>query len=324
MWYIAHNFSRTDSMDKIAVIDIGTNTFHLLIVEVINDDIKVILKEKIAVMLGKGGISQSVITEEAQERALDTLNYFREKTIEHSVTKIFASATSAMRNATNAHVFIEKVLNQTGIEINIISGKKEAEFIHRGVRKSMKIGHQPALIADIGGGSVEFIICNEEEIYWLESFEIGAQRLLDKFHNHDPISEADIKNLYLYLEEELAPLIEKLKKCKPEILIGSSGTFDTLVDMAYAKKEKVKSDKTSFSLNIEDFQLLFDEIIHKDRAERLSIPGMIEMRVDMIVVAICLIQFLLKNNQFSSIEVSSYALKEGVLDAIIQDELKVQ
>ncbi|MBK6267246.1 exopolyphosphatase [Marivirga sp. S37H4] len=310
-------------MDKIAVIDIGTNTFHLLVVEVAGEDIQVIHKEKISVMLGKGGISEARITDAAQSRALETLKYFKGKIEEYQVGKVFASATSAMRNAINGKEFVQKVLKETDIKINVISGKEEAQFIHKGVKKAMRIGQKPALIMDIGGGSVEFIVCDEQNIFWLESFEIGAQRLLDKFHKHDPISKIDINNLYGYLEEELKPLLNELKNWNPHELIGSSGTFDTLVDMAYARKNKAKPNNNSFSLGLDEFQLLFDEIIHKNREERMAIPGMIEMRVDMIVVAICLIQFLLQHHEFNVIQVSTYALKEGVLEAIIQKEITV-
>lgn len=311
-------------MDKIAVIDIGTNTFHLLIVEVSGADRNIIYKEKIAVKLGEGGISEGKITDAAQERAFKTLIHFREKIDSEKVERIFASATSAMRNASNGTEVIRKIEEVSGIKVKIISGIEEAQFIQKGVKKAIKIGAKPTLVMDIGGGSVEFIICNEEEIFWLESYEIGAQRLLDKFHKHDPISKEDIQNLYNYLETELQSLTLQLEKWQPHSLIGSSGTFDTLVDMAYAKKKENKPDEVSFMLSLDDFQLLFDEIIHKVRAERLAIPGMTEMRVDMIVVAICLIQFILRNNDFSAIQVSTYALKEGILEAIIQDEIAVE
>lgn len=308
-------------MNKIAVIDIGTNTFHLLIVFLEKEQRKVVYKEKIAVKLGEGGISESKITDAAQSRAINTLSHFKKVIEKHGVEKVYASATSAMRNASNGNDLIKKVLDVTGIKINLISGLQEAEFIQRGVKAAIKIDDRPTLIMDIGGGSVEFIICNQHEIFWLESFEIGAQRLLDKFHKHDPISSDDIQNLDRYLEEQLKPLNEQLVKWEPHDLIGSSGTFDTLVDMAYEKNGLQKQEEIAYLLSLEDFQILYKEIIHKNRTERLAIPGMLEMRVDMIVVAVCLIQFILRNNDFNGIQVSTYALKEGVLEAIINKEI---
>ncbi len=308
-------------MNKVAVIDIGTNTFHLLIVDLEGGIRNVIFKEKIAVKLGEGGISESKITDAAQERALNTLSYFQSIIEKEKVEKVFASATSAMRNASNGKDIIQKVFERTGITINLISGIQEAEFIQKGVKSAITLDSKPTLIMDIGGGSVEFIICNQNEIFWIESFEIGAQRLLDKFHKHDPMTVYDIDRLNKYLEEQLTPLTEQMANWEPHDLIGSSGTFDTLVDMAFKKNEIEKHEDISYLLSLGDFDLLYDEIIHKKRDERLAIPGMLEMRVDMIVVAVCLIKFILRNNDFNAIRVSTYALKEGVLQAIINEEI---
>ncbi|SMG45319.1 exopolyphosphatase / guanosine-5'-triphosphate,3'-diphosphate pyrophosphatase [Marivirga sericea] len=310
-------------MERIAIIDLGTNTFHLLIMEVKGEEENIIHKEKIAVKLGEGGISEGNISKAAEERALKTMLYFKDKIKEEQVKQVFASATSAMRNASNGKEVMERIYDATGISIQLISGLDEAKFIHKGVKKALNIGLEPALIMDIGGGSVEFIICNQHEVYWMESFEIGAQRLLDKFHKHDPMLPKDIENLDDFLRKELAELKVKMDIYQPHHLIGSSGTFDTLIDINYQEKGVEKPDDNAFSLSLEDFDRIFSEIIHKTRAERMEIPGMIEMRVDMIVVAVCMIQFLIENNEFIDIKVSTYALKEGLLDAIISNELKI-
>ena len=310
-------------MDKIAIIDLGTNTFHLLIVEVTDGEEKIIHKEKVAVKLGEGGISEGNISKAAEERALKTMLYFKDKIKEEQVEQIFASATSAMRNAKNGKEVIQRIYDETGISIKLISGLDEAKFIHMGVKKALEIGPEPALIMDIGGGSVEFIICNNIEVFWMQSFEIGAQRLLDKFHKHDPILPKDIEKLDDFLRKELEELKVKMDIYQPHHLIGSSGTFDTLIDINYMEKGIEKPEDVAFSLSLEDFDRIFDEIIHKSREERMAIPGMIEMRVDMIVVAVCLIQFLIENNEFLDIKVSTYALKEGLLDAILSNEIKL-
>lgn len=310
-------------MDKIAIIDLGTNTFHLLIVEVTDGEEKIIHKEKVAVKLGEGGISEGNISKAAEERALKTMLYFKDKIKEEQVEQIFASATSAMRNAKNGKEVIQRIYDETGISIKLISGLEEAKFIHMGVKKALEIGPEPALIMDIGGGSVEFIICNNIEVFWMQSFEIGAQRLLDKFHKHDPILPKDIEKLDDFLRKELEELKVKMDIYQPHHLIGSSGTFDTLIDINYMEKGIEKPEDVAFSLSLEDFDRIFDEIIHKSREERMAIPGMIEMRVDMIVVAVCLIQFLIENNEFLDIKVSTYALKEGLLDAILSNEIKL-
>lgn len=310
-------------MDKIAIIDLGTNTFHLLLVEVADGEERIIHKEKIAVKLGEGGISKNSISKEAEERAVKTMLYFKEQIEEKQFNQVYASATSAMRNAENGGEVMQRIYNDTGISIQLISGMDEAKFIHKGVKKAVEINEEPVLIMDIGGGSVEFIICNHKEVFWMQSFEIGAQRLLDKFHKHDPILPKDISKLEDFLAKEIEELKVKMNIYQPHHLIGSSGTFDTLIEINKEQQGLEKTNDSSHSLSLDDFDSIFQDLIHKDRAERMAIPGMIEMRVDMIVVAVCLIEFLLQNNDFIDVKVSAYGLKEGLLDAILSNELKV-
>lgn len=308
-------------MKNVAVIDLGTNTFHLMIVTPTDGTLNVKYREKVPVKLGEKGINEGVISDAAAERALTTLKHFRTIVDDYGVERIFASATSAFRNASNSEGLIKRIQTETGFEVHIISGEEEAHFIHRGVKKALRIGNETSLILDIGGGSVEFIICNDEKIFWVQSFEIGAQRLLEKFHRHDPILPEEIQDLREYLNEKLAPLAKAISQYQPEVLIGSSGTFDTLVDIFYAENNKPKQEWSEYRFPIEAFEKIYQELLSKDRTARLAIPGMIEMRVDMIVVACILIQHLIEYQVFKKMRVSTYALKEGVLDALLSNEL---
>ncbi|MTI22429.1 exopolyphosphatase [Fulvivirga sp. RKSG066] len=309
--------------DPIAIIDCGTNTFHLLIVKpVIDGQDEIILKEKIVVKIGEGGINDQIIVPAAENRALSALKSFSDKITAHNATKVFAFATSAFRNARNGEELKQKVKLETGIDINIIPGDQEASFIFEGVKTAMPIGREPVLVMDIGGGSVEFIIGNSEEVLWKESFELGAQRLLDLFHNTEPISKNDLNRLESFLLEKLASLLENIKAFGPNVLIGSSGTFDTLSDI-YCAANNISIDENASErpLTIGSFKAIFVDLVSKNREERLVIPGMIEMRVDMIVVASALIEFLLNQHPFNELRVSTYALKEGVLSLVKSDQM---
>ena len=292
----------------------GTNTFHLLIAEVKEGNFRALLKEKVSVKIGQGGINKGLITEDAWQRAIDCLLHFREVIDKEGVEKVFATATSAIRNAKNGKALTKEIFEKTAIPVRIISGDQEAELIYFGVKKALDIGSETSLIMDIGGGSVEFIICNQDTIFWKQSFEIGAQRLLDMFHYHDPIISEEVSNLNLLLNEKLRPLTQAVAEFKPSVLIGSSGTFDTLSDI-YQMENGIERapNATEFPLSFESYWPIHQEIIEKKKEERLQIPGMIEMRVDMIVVACCLIQFVLDKYQIKRLRVSAYALKEGVL-----------
>ncbi|MEQ9439458.1 MAG: phosphatase [Cyclobacteriaceae bacterium] len=302
---------------KVATIDLGTNTFHLLVAELQKENtFQVIHHERIPVMIGRGGINQGVITPEAQERALEALHHFRAQlqSLAIPLENVHCTATSAFRNAKNGQEFAQKILEETDIIVDIIPGDQEAEFIYYGVREAVSLGEQNALIMDIGGGSVEFILCNQNKILWKHSFEIGAQRLLDRFDIQDPISQDNIQALKHYFSETLTPLAAIVAQYHPQTLVGASGTFDTLSDIhVLENKLTIAEGATELPLTYSAFQKMLEEFSQKTRQERLIIPGMIDMRVDMIVVASWLIRFVLEEYQILDIRISSYALKEGLL-----------
>jgi len=312
---------------RLGIIDLGTNTFHLLIVESPGDDYRAntfgkeptrtLFHESRAAKIGEGGINQRTITKEATERALAVLHYFRDKLNAYGVApeRTFAFGTSAIRNAENGREFCQTVQEHTSIAIQIIDGAREADYIYQGVRAALDLGPEPALVMDIGGGSVEFIIGNHTQIYWKQSFEIGGQRLLEKFMRTDPLSEADRKRLYNYFDEQLIPLANAVHQYAPTAAVGSSGSFDTLVAMDYQHRtgEWPDATQTGFELPLEEFRRSYAQLLTKNHQERLAIPGMITLRVDMIVVAVCLIDYVLKTYHIQRLRVSTYALKEGVL-----------
>ncbi len=307
--------------NRIAIIDLGTNTFHLLIAEAAGNAYKIIFRDRLAVKIGMGGINDGFITEPALHRALVAMQSFKNVMDEHHVSTSYAFGTSAFRNAHNGKEIAAKIKSVTGIEINIIPGDLEAEYIYLGVKAALGLGTEKNLIVDIGGGSVEFIIGNHDEVFWKESFEIGAQRLLEKFQKHDPILPEEINALYNYFNEKLPSLLAAITKYNPRVLVGSSGTFDTLSDIFCITHDIHKTvEEVETPLSIEGFYEIFHDLLKKNRAQRMAIPGMIEMRVDMIVVACCLVKFLLEKHPFNRIRVSTYSLKEGVL-AHFSDQL---
>lgn len=306
---------------KTAIIDMGTNTFHLLIAEWSPINFRTLVREKIPVRVGVGGINRNIITEEGIGRAVSALIQFKTKIEEFNVENVFALGTSALRNASNSREVIERIYSATDLATKLISGNEEAEFIYEGVNLALKFGQEKSLVVDIGGGSVEFIIGNGEQIFWKQSFEIGAQRLLEKFHKHDPILPNEIEAVMNHYRETLQPLIDVIQIHQPRILAGSSGTFDTLSEIYCHQLSINVEDTPETPFTIEAFYQIYPDIISKNRVDRMKIPGMIDMRVDMIVVASCLIKFLLDNFTFNQIRVSSFSLKEGVLAALMKGKL---
>ncbi|REG84801.1 Ppx/GppA phosphatase family protein [Algoriphagus antarcticus] len=309
------------STRKAAVIDMGTNTFHLLLVELNGVSFNTIYKEKIPVKLGKGGINQNHIADDAKKRAFHTLRHFKNLIEGENIPQTFAFATSAVRNAENGQDFVQEVKETLGIEIRVLSGEEEAQMIYDGIRLSGSLNGRTELMMDIGGGSVEFIIGNSQQSIWKQSFEIGGQRLLELFHYHDPILPEEIDRLEAYLEEKLQPLIEAIKTYQPVGLVGASGTFDTLTDIYFESMLQCKlTGRHVFELPIEEYEAIHRLILSKNKEERLQIPGMIPMRVDMIVVASSLIEFILRYIEVDFITCSHYALKEGAISSLLIQE----
>ena len=306
---------------KQAIIDLGTNTFHLLIAEKQpNQPYTILFRDSRPARIGQAGINQGIITEDGIDRALAVLGYFRQKLDEFGVLpgQVVATGTSAIRVARNQAEFIERVRQATGISVRVISGEQEADYIYRGVRAAGALTDQTALIMDIGGGSVEFILSNDSRVFWKQSFEIGGQRLLERFMPNDPINSGSIRRLHDYFQEQLIPLANAIHQYTPAMLVGSSGSFDTLVDMwfMHERGHLPPPDQTAFDLPVTEFYQSYELLISRTQAERMQLPGMIELRVDMIVVAVCLIDYVLKTYGIAQIRTSSYALKEGVLSSL--------
>jgi exopolyphosphatase/guanosine-5'-triphosphate,3'-diphosphate pyrophosphatase len=303
---------------RAAVIDLGTNTFHLLMVELQDNGFEILYKEKIPVKLGKGGINQNTITANAQKRAFHTIGHFKALIDGERIDQVHVFATSAIRNAENGREFVKEIQNRFDLKVNVIDGNHEAQLIYEGIKFSGSLNEDTVLMMDIGGGSVEFIIGNEKEALWKQSFEIGGQRLLDLFPYHDPILPEEIDQLNIFLDKQLAPLVEAIEHFKPVHLVGASGTFDTLTDMHYASCDKKKrKGKRNFNLPLPAFDAMAAQLKSLDKSQRLEIPGMIPMRVEMIVVAVCLIENILRHFETKDLVCSTYALKEGVIAQLL-------
>jgi exopolyphosphatase/guanosine-5'-triphosphate,3'-diphosphate pyrophosphatase len=303
-------------MDKrFAVMDLGTNTFHLLIAEGDMHNFREIVHQHIAVKLGEGGINKGIILPAAFERGINTMQSFRGHIMRCNVKQVKAIATSALRNASNGQKFIDQVKAETGIEIEIVDGDREATFIFAGVKASALLAVQNSLIIDIGGGSVEFIIANKDHLAWKQSFEIGAARLMERFHHTDPIPPASIEAMELYLENTLTDLFKAAEEIPVNNIIGSSGAFETFAELI----ERERSD--SFDLkqikvyNFDKNELLTvtDQLILSSHTERVNNKGIIPVRVDMIVVASVITRYIMQRLEINDVSLCTYSLKEGVL-----------
>lgn len=300
---------------KAAVIDIGTNTFHLIIARLADGKVEVIYKTNIPVKLGEGRVNENIIIPEAFERGIQALSLFKGEMEKQEVDCIKATATSAVRSAVNGEEFVKAAREQTGISIEIIDGEQEAQYIFKGVQATGIIS-DTSLIMDIGGGSTEFIICRPEEVLWKKSYNIGAARLMQAFFKSDPISEADQSAIREHLAKELADLKVACESFQPAVLIGSAGAFETFAVLL--QKDLDITNIASSVISFRGYQELAARLLASTHEERTQIEGLIPLRVDMIVMAVMLTSYVLEEFKLEEIWLSTYDLKMGVLNSLLQ------
>ncbi len=300
---------------RISIIDLGTNTFNLLVAEIIaNKQINILHRSKYPVKLGEGGINQNFITDEAQNRAHLAFVEMKQIINSYQTVKTIGFATSAIRTAKNGIDFVKHIRQDFDIDIQVISGSREAELIYYGTRESVGLDDEVVAILDIGGGSNEIIIANSEKIFWKKSYPIGMTRLLEQFHPSDPIKLDELKDIEAFLRDNLSDLIEALKRYSVKTLIGSSGSFSTLRQVILAE-EKTESlcDATHYNIKLEDFKTLHERFVKSTLEERMQMQGMDSARVHLMVLASIFINFLVKESDMSVLFQSAYSLKEGAL-----------
>ncbi|MDG1346030.1 MAG: hypothetical protein P8P77_00285 [Crocinitomicaceae bacterium] len=212
-----------------AIIDLGTNTFNLLVADVIGNQIDVVFADKIGVAIGMGGINNKRLTEESILRGTDAIGLFLEKTKELAVETIHAFGTSALRDAENTDEFVSRIRDKFQLEVQIISGFKEAELIYHGVHQLHDF-KEKGVIIDIGGGSTEIIFADNAMVHDVASLNFGVSRIYQKFQLSDPLTLEDIQRIRNYLQTHSEGFLNHRDE---PLMIGSSGSFETFWELIY-------------------------------------------------------------------------------------------
>lgn len=309
---------------RLAVIDLGTNTFNLLIVDFDSaGNFNSVFNTKQAVKIGEGAMIKNMLQPEPMARGLKALTEYTETINKHNCDRAVAFATSGIRSTQNGKDFVADVKQKLGLEISIIDGDEEAQLIYEGVDLAIPMDEEPVVIMDIGGGSTEFIIANQTGVLWKKSYELGISRILQMLEPTDPLSQNDFRNLDELLSKQLAELIEECTKRNVKTLIGSSGSFDSFFEMIWAAKgeNKLASSVVSDIFNLDELLQLHQKLISFNYQKRKAIPGLVEMRVDTIHLSSYLVQWVLEKCSLERLLLSSYALKEGVLHRALENRI---
>lgn len=310
---------KTATTPRAAIIDLGTNTFNLLVHESGTRGLRIVHASEFPVFLGKGGVEKGIITDEAFARGMDALRRHKEAAVSHGAASIRGFGTSALRNARNGAAFVRMALEELGIPITIIPGDREAELILAGVRQAIPFGQQPALVMDIGGGSTEFILATDKALMWKRSFELGVTRLRERIPISDPITVDEEARIAQHLDGRLEALYAVVERQEPHLLVGSAGSFDTLANiMAVEQGSTLAAETTTMRFTALAFDAVKERLLRMPRAERITVPGLPEHRVDTIPYALIQIERVLIAGGIRELAWSRYALKEGAA-ALLMD-----
>ncbi len=302
-------------MKKIAVIDLGTNGFRLQIAEVPtlkdpNDapagQFKIIYKENDELKLSADGIHH--IGKVPFERGIVAMRHFASVLKEQGVQNARAFGTAALRIADNGQDFIDTVKKETGIEIDLITGEREAELIYKGMKLGVPLNAQPDVMIDVGGGSVEFIICNTEGVLWAKSFNVGVAILKQNFNQNDPIIEDEIRAVESFLNEHASEFIEKIQEFQPQTPIFSCGTLDFMVKI-------LRGGYSMPYLEIEEktFSEFYKRWLLLSEKELSLIPEIPKDKVEMLAVSMILMDWVMKRMNAHSLIASANSMKAGIL-----------
>jgi len=234
-----------------------------------------------------------------------------------------ALATSAIRSTENGAGFVAEVKRQLGLDIRVITGDEEAELIYDGVTLAVPIADDPMVIMDIGGGSTEFILADHSGILWKKSYQLGISRVLQLLHPHDPLSRTDLEHLDRLFGQELTELLTQCRRHRVTTMIGSSGSFDSFLEMLWAQKgiDRKAASVSSQEFNLAELRQLHEKLIASDLGQRKVMPGLEPMRMDTIHLASYLVWWTIGSCNLERLLLSSYALKEGVIHRILDNRI---
>jgi len=299
---------------RVCVIDLGTNSFHAVIVDAHpNGSYQVVDRMKEMVRLGQDGLEANTLPEEAMQRGMRALKRIHLLAKGWDVHEFLAFATSAIREAANGGEFIQRVRQEIGLRIRPISGEQEAKLIFQGVRRAVEMP-TPTLLIDVGGGSVEFIVVAGGENVFARSLKLGAARMSERFVTTDPLSEQEVEALRTHFEETLAPVFDACRAHDVTNIVGSSGTMKSLARVTHAQGGSDGSSVFQKTFAVGKVQSALEWVIGSTADERIAHAAIDPKRVDQIGAGAVLLDTILDRLPgVGHLKVSPNALREGMV-----------
>jgi len=301
--------------DTLAAVDVGTNSFHLVVARVVDDhNFEVVTQEKFVVRLGSGGGDMKRLEPDAIDRGVEALTRFHQ-IAESAGAPVRAVATSAVREALNAEDFLSRARTEAGIDVEVISGQEEARLIHLGVLQSLDVFERPLLLCDIGGGSTEMLLGYRGEVRTSRSFKLGAVRLTDRFFPGNLDHPGAVYACRRFVRAALSPMIREVQQIGFEVAVGSSGTIEQLAILAHrASGRPPLRSYANYELTRDALSGVIEDLVRAGSVtERRRLSGLDEKRADIILAGALIFEQVVESFGIESVLLSGFALREGVL-----------
>lgn len=304
----------------VAAIDIGTNSFHMIIARADpSGHIETLDREKVSVRLGSGGDDFEHIDPEAQDRAVTALKGFVQIARRHNAL-IHAVATSAVREARNQHDFLKRVRRECGLRIHVIPGQEEARLIYLGILQALPLFEKRILTIDIGGGSTEYLIGRRGMPEFVQSLKLGAIRMTERFFPSGVVLPAQVDPCRTFIRSRLESMLELLgergESFAYDVAVGSSGTIKTVLELV--NRLLPDADRPANTFSSADLDSIVDMLFDaKTQEERIKRFGLDEKRADIITGGILILQESFRILHIDRMVYSPYALREGVLYEVL-------
>ncbi len=302
-------------MSKLAVIDIGTNSIHMVLAEILPDaSFKILDRFKDMTRLGNGVFATKRLSDEAMSRALDVLKTLVTLARNKGFERIVAVATSAVREAQNGGDFVSLLMEQAGLRVKVISGTEEARLIFLGVKHSIALPDGPTLVVDIGGGSVELIVGNRDGLIHGKSLKLGAIRLAEQCLPKTPPSESMMRALKQVVLTELRDVLGCFKMKKFHSLVATSGMAGNVGEIVHLRHTGRPLPQLNLAtVSLKDIRSLEAELARSSVKARLAIPGLDPKRIDTLLPATVVLRCLLELSDLHAITLCDKAIREGVI-----------
>jgi len=308
---------------RLAAIDIGSNSVRLLVAEALRGgNYRILDEEREPTRLGRSVSSKGALDDESMEQTITALQTFKQIAAGYQATSLRTIATCAVREARNGPEFCRRVREQVGLEVEVISGEREARLAFSSVQHAFDLSGKNVIVADIGGGSTEIVFATGNLIESIFSTPLGAVRLTEQFGLGEGAAVENFQRDLARLDQEIGLCLKKRTTrplFAPHFLIGCGGTFTTLAELIMATKKEVDTPVAGYKVSHAEVRHLLDRLLKVPLRSRRSMAGMTPDRADIILAGLSIVDALMKRFRVNALLIHTRGVRDGLVREMIDD-----